>query len=330
MARLERRVDKYGFPIPGQIDDLPGRDAQRDAEQFGNVSFGSNRKREFSASGQRWKRRIIWFGIISVVVGLLVSSFAKPLWDMYADARTQLGVRSFFDHDYETARAHLDAALWADSTNLAARVFRGKTLYELQELDAAHADLTIGIESKSREAKLLALETRALIYYRQQRPKEAMRDADQAVSIDRHNARALNGRAYLCALLGTDLKKGLADIDIALQQDPNNPAFLDTRGYLLFKQGDHEAALRDLDRAIAGFEEEYLEYQQEQRRSNPGRGMNMTREQFEATFKAMRQSLGVMYYHRGEVYEALDRAEDAASEKARGVEFGYNPAQGVF
>ena len=66
MPRLERRVDKYGFPIPGQIDDLPGRTTARDTDQFGNVSFGSNRKRELSESGQRWKRRIIWLGIITV------------------------------------------------------------------------------------------------------------------------------------------------------------------------------------------------------------------------------------------------------------------------
>ncbi len=96
------------FPIPGQIDDLPGRTAARDADQFGNVSFGSNRKRELSESGQRWKRRIIWLGIISVVVGLLLSSFAKPLWETYADARTQMGLRSLRDYDFDEARAHFD------------------------------------------------------------------------------------------------------------------------------------------------------------------------------------------------------------------------------
>lgn len=329
MPRLERRVDKHGFPIPGQIDDLPGRDAQRDAEQFGNVSFGS-RKREFSESGQRWKRRIIWLGIISVVVGLLLSSFAKPLWELYADARTQMGLRSYYDHNFEEAREHLDAALWADPDALAALVYRGKTLYALQELEAAHDDLTKSIESKNPRAKMMSLDTRALIYYRQQKPEAAMRDADEAVRLEPNDGSALNGRAYLCALLGKELKKGLADIDRALRQQPGNAAFLDTRGYLLYKQGDYEEALRDLDKAIKGGELEYETYLQEERRSNPGRGMNMTREQFAGALKQMRESLGVMYHHRGEVYEALKRAEDAAEEKARGVEYGYNPEQGVF
>ena len=157
-----------------------------------------------------------------------------------------------------------------------------------------------------------------------------MRDADEAVRLEPNDGGALNGRAYLCALLGKELKKGLADIDRALQQQPGNAAFLDTRGYLLFKQGDYEEALRDLDKAIKGGELEYESYQQEERRSNPGRRMNMTREQFAGALKQMRESLGVMYHHRGEVYEALKRGEDAAEEKARGIEYGYNPEQGVF
>lgn len=330
MPRFERHVDKHGFPIPAQINDLPGRDAQRDVEQYGNVSFGSSRKREFSDSGQRWKRRIIWLGIIGVVVGLLLSSFSQPLWEMYADMRTQMGLRSFYDHNFEEAREHLDAALWADPTQLAARVYRGKTLYALQELDAAHADLTIGIESKNRQAKLMSLETRAWIYYRQQRAKEALRDADEAVNMEVNNPGARNGRAYLCALLGQNLKTGLDDINLALRQEPDNAAYLDTRGYLLFKQGEYDEALVDLDRAIQAIESEYLGYQQEQKRSNPGRRRNMTREQFEGAFKQLRESLGVMYYHRGEVYEALNRPEEAAVDKNRGVEFGYNPAAGVF
>jgi Tfp pilus assembly protein PilF len=330
MPRFERRVDKHGFPIPAQIDDLPGRDAKRDVEQYGNVNFDSSGKREFSASGQRWKRRIIWLGIISVAVGLLFSSFAQPLWEMYADMRTQMGMRSFYDHNFAAAREHFDAALSADSTQLAARVYRGKALYALQELDAAHADLTIGIDSKNEDARFLALDTRALINYRQQRTKEAMRDADEAVNLKRNDLSARNGRAYLCALLGQDLKKGLDDINFALNRDPENGAFLDTRGYLLYKQGDYDAALRDLDKAIKSLDTEFLSYQDEQKRSNPGRRKNMTHEQFEGNYKQLRESLGVLYYHRGEIYEALKRPEEAASEKALGVEYGYNPAEGVF
>jgi len=329
MPRLERRVDKYGFPIPGQIDDLPGRTAARDADQFGNVSFGGSRKRELSESGQRWKRRIIWFGIISVVVGLLLSSFAKPLWETYADARTQMGLRSLRDYDFDEARAHFDWALWADPEQRAARVLRGKALYALQELDAALDDLTFGIESNEAWAKRLALPTRSMIFYRQQKPAAAMRDADEAVKLEPNDISARNSRAYLCALLGVELKKGLDDIDRALKIDPDNAAFLDTRGYLLFKQGEHEAALRDLDRAIQVFEAELRDFEQHQR-TNPGRRLNMSREQYAGALQEMRESLGVMYHHRGEVYEALKRADDAAAEKARGVEFGYNPEKGVF
>jgi tetratricopeptide (TPR) repeat protein len=332
MPRLERSVDKHGFPIPPTIDDLPGRNAPRDTEQFGNVSF-SNGKRELSEVGQRWKRRIIWLGIIGIAVGLLLSSFAKPLWDIYAHMRTEMGRRSLDDYDFESARNHFDAALSVDPTQLEARFYRGKALYNLQELDAANEDLTFAIDSKDERAKLKALDLRAMIHYRQQRADAAMRDADEAVRLNRHSAEARNKRAYLCALLGQDLKKGLADINLVLQSHPkhaDNPAFLDTRGYLLFKQGENEAALRDIDRAVTGFEEQYQRFLDEQQRAHPGRSFNMTREEFAGTLKEVREGLGVIYYHRGEIYEALKRSEDAAREKARGKEYGYNPAQGVF
>lgn len=341
MPRLERSVDKHGFPIPPQIDDLPGRNVPRDTEQFGNVSFGRG-KRELSEAGQRWKRRIIWLGIISVAVGFLLSSFAKPLWQMYADMRTQMGIRALDEYDFETARGHFDAALSADETNLGARFYRGKTLYNLQELDAANADLTIAIDSNNKYARLKALDLRAYIHYRQQRGDAALRDADEAVreaiGLRRDIASARNSRAYLCALLGQDLKKGLDDIDLVLRRDrrgdlksdQENAPFLDTRGYLLFKQGEYEAALQDLNRAIRGTEATYNEFLMEQRRSHPGRQWEMSREEFEGSLKKVRENLGVMYHHRGEVYEALKRPEEAASEKKRGIEFGYNPAEGVF
>ena len=66
------------------------------------------------------------------------------------------------------------------------------------------------------------------------------------------------------------------------------------------------------------------------RRTELRKQLEATREQFAGAFKQMRESLGVMYHHRGEVYEALKRADDAAKDKARGVEYGYNPEQGVF
>lgn len=333
MPRLERNVDKHGFPIPAQIDDLPGRNVPRDAEQFGNVTFGARGKRELSESGQRWKRRIIWLSIIGIAVGLLLSSFAQPLWQVYADMRTQMGIRAMNSYDYETARSHFDAALSADPNQLDARINRGKVLYTLQELDAANEDLTQVIETNIDDAKFQALDTRSMIHYRQNRAEAAMRDADEAVRLKRNNIRARNGRAYLCALLGQDLKKGLDDIELVLRSHPRNAqnaAFLDTRGYLLYKQGDYDKALVDLDLAVKQCEVQHRNFLTEQQRSHPGRDFGMTREEFEGSLKQVRENLGVMYYHRGEVYEALKRSEEAADEKARGKEFGYNPAQGVF
>lgn len=65
---------------------------------------------------------------------------------------------------------------------------------------------------------------------------------------------ALNGLAYAMALAGVDLEEALALASEALRLDPDSPAILDTRGYILYRLGRHAEAVRDLRRAAAGID----------------------------------------------------------------------------
>lgn len=69
-----------------------------------------------------------------------------------------------------------------------------------------------------------------------------LRIYDQALAIDPDNAYTLNNYAYYLALLGSDLDKALEFSKRTLNEEPENPTFLDTYAYILFLQKDYEKA----------------------------------------------------------------------------------------
>lgn len=60
----------------------------------------------------------------------------------------------------------------------------------------------------------------------------------------------MNSIAYTMALEGKNLVRALNLIDAALKHDPENYAYLDTLGWVLYKTGDYDGALRSLTQAL--------------------------------------------------------------------------------
>lgn len=160
---------------------------------------------------------------------------------------------------------------------------------------------------------------RSWIYVRLGKAGEALDDATKAVEIA-PSAEMLNTRAYARAVLKTELKEGLSDIDRALTQQrrevelqrSREAEFLDTRGYLLHQLGRDAEALSVMDRAIAQSE----------------RGDRNALNQRDQT--EFDHSLAVMYHHRGEIYRELGQKDKADVDLRRGENLGYDPAHGVF
>ena len=61
----------------------------------------------------------------------------------------------------------------------------------------------------------------------------------------------LNFAAYLWSERGINLKKALKYINRVLEQNPNNPAYIDTKGWILHKAGRNYEALQQLLKACA-------------------------------------------------------------------------------
>jgi tetratricopeptide (TPR) repeat protein len=180
----------------------------------------------------------------------------------------------------------------------------------LKEIDRALADLPDNVLLLEQRAELL----------------QHLGRHDQAVEIWKSLNRvsqasgqppreeALNGLAYAQAIANQEVEAGLESIERALQLSPGNSAMLDTRGFLLYRQEKYEAALRDIDAAVHGYQrmldlaEEKLPLEQR---------VMLYSELREPPLEFAKRNAAVIHYHRSLVLDKLGRYAEAKLERAR-------------
>ncbi len=157
-------------------------------------------------------------------------------------------------------------------------------------------------------------------------------------------ASALNGLAYAQALANIDLDEALTKINEALDLAPNEPALLDTRGFVLYRRGEYEEALRDMDRAVKGMDEAADVVR---RKIGDGIAKSASKVMADATPRTLQEvkpvnnlrelyerevrSSAVGHYHRALVLAALNRKEEADKELVVARELiGKEPDETLF
>jgi tetratricopeptide (TPR) repeat protein len=123
---------------------------------------------------------------------------------------------------------------------------------------------------------------------------EALAAYDDALGHDPTNATALNNRAYYLAQLKRDLDKAAKDIAGAIDLAGEEPAYVDTRGFVAYMKGDFKGALADFNKALAGAEGDS-----------------------ESDFYAE------IFFHRGLVYRKLDEPELSKQDFERAKKMGF-------
>ena len=73
----------------------------------------------------------------------------------------------------------------------------------------------------------------------------------EALALDPGNANGMNSLGYTMANRNQHLREARKLVSKALAQQSDNPAFLDSMGWVLFREGDNEAALVQIERAYA-------------------------------------------------------------------------------
>jgi tetratricopeptide (TPR) repeat protein len=120
---------------------------------------------------------------------------------------------------------------------------------EAESLEALNRGLAIFEDDRA------LLYARALTFERLDRVPEAVLDLQVLVSEDPLDADALNALGYVMADRTQDFEEALAFIERALELSPEQPAILDSMGWVLFRLGRVEEALDYLQRAFSGQED---------------------------------------------------------------------------
>ena len=90
------------------------------------------------------------------------------------------------------------------------------------------------------------------------KPKQLIAMYKRILAIDPYNLIVLNNYAYLLATHGGDLNEAEQMSAITIREQPNNPTFLDTYGWILYLKGQKELALFYLNRALWNTTEENM------------------------------------------------------------------------
>lgn len=125
--------------------------------------------------------------------------------------------------------------------------------------------------------------------------EEAVEAYGNALGHDPTNATALNNRAYHRALAKKDLVEAAKDVEEAIEIDGEQPAFVDTRGYISYLRGDFKQALADFNQALRDAQEQDTE------------------PEFSAE----------IHFHRGLVYRKLGENDLAEADFKKAKELGF-------
>ena len=90
------------------------------------------------------------------------------------------------------------------------------------------------------------------------KPKQLIAMYKRILAIDPYNLIVLNNYAYLLATHGGDLNEAEQMSAVTIREQPNNPTFLDTYGWILYLKGQKELALFYLNRALWNTTEENM------------------------------------------------------------------------
>lgn len=318
-------LDEHGFPIPPTFE--APRPSGPHAPRFRRL----------------WRAGLI----VAFAATVLAVAFRSTLLDrakgLIAERLVERAQDKFALNDLPGALADLDRAVSWTPGRPTVYELRARVRLAMHDVAGSLEDFNTLVRLAPRYAPAYLGRGGALL--RLGRFREAIDDQTQAIALSPERwAMPLNNRAYFRALAGIELAEAFVDVQEALDRcderindaaleiaDPSQmrdfhvkangerATFLDTRGYVLFRQGEFSKAHGDFDEAIQAtqaLEKFVLSHK-------------MKASQREAYQRSFNENLAVMYHHRGEVREKMGRP-DAQADLDLAVQLGYNPDLGVF
>jgi len=151
----------------------------------------------------------------------------------------------------DLARQDLDAALASEPTHVEARLNRATLSANPNKPDAALQDLDqLDRQLPAQAPQRLQM---AQVYHDLQRLPAVLKQLDHWITAYPHDlaqAEARNQRCRARVMLNSELAQALKDCDRAIELDPEQGRYFDSRAWLRLRQGEWRQALADFDRAL--------------------------------------------------------------------------------
>jgi tetratricopeptide (TPR) repeat protein len=124
---------------------------------------------------------------------------------------------------------------------------KGQTLFAQEKYTESIHSLDVIL--KSQPYHVPSLHLRALAYFKLRQFPAAIRDFDEALSLDSENAMIYSDRGVALHLAGNN-QAALKDMNMAQHLEPDNPYRYSSRAYIKAAMGDTEGGIEDYQKAI--------------------------------------------------------------------------------
>lgn len=192
---------------------------------------------QIAEEGRRWDEALQWYGGVG-------------RGEHYLSARLRAASVLAKQGRLDAARESLHAT---ESVTVRERVQltigEAQLLREAGRIADAHAVLVAALEKQPDEPELLY--EAALLAERLGRVDELESHLRRLIELRPDHAHAYNALGFSLADRNLRLSEARALIDRALELAPDDPFILDSKGWVLFRQGETQAALETLQRAYA-------------------------------------------------------------------------------
>lgn len=131
--------------------------------------------------------------------------------------------------------------------------FNGYAAFLLKDYNQAIKSLTTGVKFVFDDGQLASdfYSMTGDAYHAMEKHTESFNAYESALRFNSENPAVLNNYAYYLSLLGQDLEKALSMAEKANSLSPDNPTYLDTWAWILYRRGDYKEALIKIEKALS-------------------------------------------------------------------------------
>jgi len=174
--------------------------------------------------------------------------------DFYLEAQLRISVILAKKQDVKKAQAHLhNIKTKNDNEKRQVLLFEGNLLRDFKEYQASFDFFSELLKENPKDAEYLYF--RSLVAERLNKIDVVIEDLSYVIENDPENAAALNALGYTLADKTSKLNEALKLIQRAWELEPEDPAIIDSLGWVNFKLGNHETALKLLSEAMEQFDD---------------------------------------------------------------------------